>query len=162
MNNNHFITNVHFQDESNQVRIRVYALVDIDSNTLEYISANTPQSITSFSGSALPFKDEAQAYENTPNTGSIRLIKKKGDIVVQYPNAYYKEFGNIYVKPHVTLIYSTKGVRHAHNVMIADSVSSRSLTYPLGRTTPMFYQHDDVVTTQEARLRSNAYSTVFS
>ncbi len=69
--------------------------------TIVYWAPNPPTYGTSYSGSALPYHDSIQAYDNTPNIGAVKAVDRKFSFKVKYPNSYYVGLGSLYVAPHI-------------------------------------------------------------
>jgi hypothetical protein len=69
--------------------------------TIVYWAPNPPTYSTSYSGSALPYHDSIQAYDNTPNIGAVKAENRKFSFRVKYPNSYYVGLGSLYVPPHI-------------------------------------------------------------
>lgn len=74
---------------------------DTPDPTIVYWAPNPPTYSTSYSGSALPFHDSIQAYDNTPNIGAVKAINRKFEFKIKYPNSYYVGLGSLYVPPHI-------------------------------------------------------------
>ena len=72
-----------------------------DNPTIVYWAPNPPTYGTSYSGSALPYHDSIQAYDNTPNIGAVKAVDKKFSFKIKYPNSYYVGLGSLYVSPHL-------------------------------------------------------------
>jgi hypothetical protein len=156
----HFDFSIHGTNRYS-IELKVKAKIQIDSNKLEYIAANPPDFRTSFSGSGLPFANEEQAYENTPNKGSVTLDKMRNcsTIRIQTPNAYYIDLGNTFVKQHIQLVYYVNCKMHLLKVKVSDGIPYRSLTYPIQRESATFYESlwQLPVRSQEAIIRESAY-----
>lgn len=141
------------------IELKIKSTLKIDANKVDYIAAKPPDFRTSFSGSALPFYNEEQAYENTPTKGSVILNNNVGIIRFQKPNSYYVDLGNVFVKQHVQLHYTINNKKNVLNVKLSDGIPYRSLTYPSQRTSASFY--DSLwglpVRSQETIIRESAY-----
>lgn len=167
--------NYHFQETNDPryVTLKIVTSQSIDNNTIEYLAAHPPDTRNSFSGSALPFPNQTQAFHNTPTNGKFQLqivdnskkckedneCKKEGKLTFAIPNAYYTDLGNTYIKPHLNLRYKQNGVTKKLELNILDSIPHRTLTHPFERTSPLFYQPDNHVASQEVLLRKTAYPT---
>lgn len=153
----------YFQSDANDdrfVTLKIVSRKQIDDNIVEYMGAHPPDRRTSFSGSALPFPNEEHAYDNTPTKGRIVLDESKpptGELTFALPNAYYTNLGNDYIKPHLRLRWKEDGRSRETRIDLLDKVPFRTLTHPLERTSPHFYEHDDLVSSQESILRKNGY-----
>lgn len=114
---------------------------NVDDDVLYFVAPNPPDYRTSYSGSALPFHNENQAFENTPNKGKVVFKKNKASFGIKYPNSYYKNIGNIQVLPHVDLIYKISGKEYIFSYKLSENpIPYRSLTHPYTRLSPMFYE----------------------
>lgn len=153
----------YFQIDTNDARLVTMKIVSsekIDENRIEYLGAHPPDRRTSFSGSALPFPNEEHAYDNTPNRGQLMLDESEepsGELTFAFPNAYYVNLGNDYVKPHLRLRWKQNGTMRETRVDLLEKVPFRTLTHPLERTSPHFYENDDLVASQESLLRKSGY-----
>jgi hypothetical protein len=136
--------------------------------TIVYWAPNPPTYSSSYSGSALPYHDSIQAYDNTPNIGAIKADNRKFSFKIKYPNSYYVGLGSLYVPPHVhfkvceesekanvinniktNIDNSNNEVSNEksngyHTIQIDGGIPFRTLTYPAPpsknpRTSPMFY-----------------------
>lgn len=133
---------------------------------VDYIASAPPDYRASFSGSALPFASQAQALEDTPNTGTITGVSEPGarvTIPLLYPNSFY--VGSHLVHPTVFLRYKISNKRHAHiAVKIGESVPFRTLYPPSAWYDGASYyekKHEPPVTTQERVLVNSAYPADF-
>lgn len=113
---------------------------DIDNNKIEYIAAAPHEIKTSFSGSGLPFVDFHQAFENTPNSGTVNVLNKQTSIPLLYPNSFYIH-SNL-VKPTLFIRYKINGNYVYNQILVGNKVPYRSLYHPDDRYKkgPMFYK----------------------
>ena len=116
-------------------------------NNVVYFSAPSPPNFNeSFSGSGLPFKDEQQAYFNTPNIGTIKTINNEFELQILCPNSYYIDFNTI-KSPELSLKYNDKTI-----IVPLDkyTVPYRSLQYPNLRKTQqqVFYHRKNKIRSQ--------------
>jgi hypothetical protein len=147
-------------DSPYDISLGIKSLVKIDNNEIRYIAANPPDYITSFSGSALPFHNEEQAFDDTPNIGSVMLSDTNEAVInVFYPNSYYDELGNVLVKPHIKLFFNVNNTLKQVDVKLSEGIPYRSLTYPIHRSSCMFYDTLDSlpIRSQNDILRSSGY-----
>ena len=136
-----------------------------DDARVEYLAASPPESRSGFSGSGLPFASPRQAFDHTPNRGTVVTSgrdQRTATIVLKYPNAYYVGLGTVYVPPVLFLSYVSNGARKREAIRLGDGVPFRTLTYPAFNTRPrsscMFYDVGQLpVRTQEEILRASAY-----
>lgn len=144
------------------IKIHIISKKAIDDNTVYFIAPNPPDYRTSFSGSALPFHNKDQAFEDTHNKGKLVLDKKtnEGHIYLKYPNSYYIDLGNILVVPHVDLIFKSNNIEHIISYKLSDNpIPYRTLTHPYTRTSPLFYEPKSQypVTSQTQLLINSGY-----
>lgn len=160
---------------------------DIPNPIVIYWAPNPPTYSTSFTGSSLPYYDSIQAYDRTPNVGSVKCINNKFQFRIKYPNAYYVGLGTLYVPPHLHFkICTDKNIKddllnlnvsdlkkelddkknlNYHTIKIDDGVPFRTLTHPAPpteakRNSPMFYycsKEQLPVRGQEQVLRDSGY-----
>lgn len=140
----------------------------VKDEKLYYIAAAPPDYRATFSGSGLPFASQVQAFQNTPNKGTVRIpaYGSKFEIKLMTPNSYYVGLGTVYVPPTLYLEYINQhGVKRNVSVKISDGIPYRSLTHPgpgqnsAPRANAMFYatQFGLPVRSQEQILRDSAY-----
>lgn len=74
-------------------------------NKLYFYAANTPDRLTTFSGSGLPFPNKYIAFEGSPNIGRINVNKeKKFTLKLLRPNSYYDDNFEL-IEPEVIIKY---------------------------------------------------------
>lgn len=113
----------------------------IDNESLYFVAPNPPDYLTSYSGSALPFFNKEQAFDNTSNKGKVLFKKQTASFGIKYPNSYYKNLGNTLVVPHIDFLYSINGKEYIYSYKISDNpIPYRTLTHPYTRTSPSFYK----------------------
>lgn len=140
--------------------INIHTKQNIDNNTLYFIAPNPPDYRTSYSGSALPFFNKEQAFDNTSNKGKVLFKNKKASFGIKYPNSYYHDLGNTQVVPHIDLLYSINGKEYIYSYKLSDNpIPYRSLTHPYTRTSPLFYKPktEKTVASQSQLLCDTAY-----
>lgn len=129
----------------------------IDDNVMKYIAPNPPDYRSSFSGSALPYANEQQAFENTINVGEVRLTENKFSIDIATPNGYYEDFSNKIVPPQINIYYTIKGVDKNLIIELGNSIPFRTLSHQDNKN-EMFYLNEDLpIRTQEGVLNDSAY-----
>jgi hypothetical protein len=140
------------------MHIRGYFTENIDSDLIQYIAPSPPDYRASFSGSALPYANEAQAYEGTPNTGRVILKKNTFSFDIATPNSYYDNFSSVIVIPFVYINYKIGGVEKSLKINLANSsIPYRSLTHSANYN-EMFYSNENLpIRTQEAIIRDSKY-----
>jgi hypothetical protein len=98
-----------------------------------YIAASPPDYRTTYTGSALPFANQSQAFDNTPNKGTVRVQGGQFKLDLMYPNSYMVGLGSVTVPPMVHLEYKLlSGQKRNVSIKISDGIPYRSLTYPTG------------------------------
>lgn len=134
------------------------------SRYVKYWAANPPTYSQSFAGSGLPYPNENQAFENTPNQGVAEIKDGKFNFAVEYPNSYYKNMGTLYVPPQVKLQFCNENGDLNGKVMVlklGNGIPFRSLTWPRERNWnrgPLFYCNNNLpVRNQEQILRDSGY-----
>jgi hypothetical protein len=131
---------------------------DILDDHVHYIAPSPPKYNGSFSGSGLPYFSETQAYQNTPNVGSVR-VGSDGKFTIQLikPNSYYVDFDKL-TPPSVEIVYN----KSKTFIMTLDHerISYRTLSYPPLRITQgvEFYNRVLPVRSQERILRDSDYN----
>lgn len=149
-----------------QVQFRLAPVPD-NAAAVSYIAASPAEHRASYSGSALPFYSEQQAFERTPNRGNAKVLGgQAGDsdgaifsVRVQVPNAYYVGLGTVRVPPTLFVSYTSHGRRYRGALKLADGTPFRTLTYPQQRQDASFYATppDRPVRSQPDILRASAY-----
>lgn len=126
---------------------------------VSYSASSPPDTITSFSGSGLPYASKSQAYYNSPNVGRVKVnAEGRFTIHMKRPNSYYSDF-NTLATPYVRIAYN-----HGKDALVVrldyEKVAYRSLQHPVLRTQKkeMFYAKKLPIRSQEQLLRDSAYS----
>lgn len=136
----HHINTIDGAEDGYDIILHIEATVEIDDNKIYYSAAKSPDTRTSFTGSFLPFYNEEQAYDNSENVGFVTLdTNNKSTIKIKYPNAYYSDLGNTFVKPHIKIWFNKNSKKHEQIVKLSDGIGYRSLTHPYQRTSANFY-----------------------
>lgn len=150
--------------EDHDVEVKVTMHETVDGGIVRYFAASPPDYRSSFSGSGLPFANAEQAFQNTPNKGTVRLPAGSNTFVLRllYPNAYYVNLGSVLVPSVVHFRYTSGGQPRARAHVISTGVPYRMLTYPAQHTRSRhdagFYDNRDLpIRTQEQILRSYAF-----
>ena len=141
--------------------IRGYFTESIDDNVIQYISPAPPDYRSSFSGSALPYANEEQAFENTPNFGSVILKNNKFSFDISTPNGYYGDFTNKIVVPYVIINYKIAAVEKTLRINLDElTIPYRTLSHPEHRKNALFYSNQELpIRNQETLLRDSKYPT---
>lgn len=130
-----------------------------------YIAASPADHRATFTGSGLPFANQIQAFDNTPNVGMVELkgIDNSFEIDLMTPNSYIVGLGSVTVPPTLYLEYldGERKVRRV-SIKVSNGIPYRTMTYPMNpraRTGPEFYdsQFYIPVRSQEQILLDSAY-----
>lgn len=142
------ILEITLNDELNQAK-----------TTIEFWAAAPPTLGVSFSGSALPYYDAEQAFNNSPNIGKFTPHFKKSIIKLHTPNSYYSHLGTRLIESCVSVKITYDNVSVVELVNLGTTAPYRSLTYPSTRNSPMFYDRSHLQTprSQESILRASGY-----
>lgn len=136
------------------------------ASRVNYAAASPADRNGSFSGSGFPFTSETQAFDTTPNKGTLDVSSDGTySVEVVYPNSYYRRLGSDLVPPTLYISYLTGGRRVTVATEIGHPIPFRTLTYPAQRHDVMFYDRgsldmlnpDRDAMTQECMLRASGY-----
>lgn len=119
----------------------------VDSN-LKYYAPSPPDYRSSYPGSALPFASEKQAFQNTPNIGSVLLdSENRFEINLVKPNSFFNI--DTRIEPYVSIIYKYNGEIKNIKVQLGDTFKHKTI-----QSDPRdFPRNEDVVETQEKILK---------
>ena len=130
----------------------------------KYWASNKPTYSESYTGSAIPFPNEKLAFEGTDNKGLIKILNSRFEIVLDYPNSYYSDFGTKYVPPQVNIKFvdeNNQDISKVYTIKLGNGVPFRSQSWTKKRDWrdgPMFYYNPDLpIRTQEQILIDSAY-----
>lgn len=127
------------------------------NNKVYYYAANTPDRLTNFSGSGLPFPSREVAFEGTPNIGRklINNETKQFRLELLRPNTYYDENYEL-VEPEVIIKYVLKNNKtRVLNIPIDNKIPFRSLLQNKNKK-----EINKIIETQEKKLLKNQYPDV--
>lgn len=148
----------------NDLQIQGKIIDQVKDNKIFYIAANGADRRASFSGSGLPFANQQQAFDFTPNVGEIKLgIDNTFVIDLITPNSYLVGLGSVTVPPSLFIQYfRPDGEKRMITIRVAEPIPYRTLTYPLDprpRKDATFYDSQFMfpVTTQEQHFYDSAY-----
>ena len=104
----------------------------VKDNKLFYIAASPADHRATFTGSGLPFYNQIQAFDNTPNVGIAEVNGNSFEIRLMTPNSYMVGLGSVTIPPTVYIEYvdihgETKNV----SIKVSNGIPYRTLTYPL-------------------------------
>jgi hypothetical protein len=134
-----------------------------DPKYIKFWAANSPDYISSFSGSGLPYPNEEVAFENTPNKGVIKVVNNMFNFLIHYPNSYYQNMGSVLVPPCVKMILvdsNNMQLSQIYEVKLGDGIPFRTLDFSPMRNWnigPLFYQNIPLVTTQEKIFENSGF-----
>ena len=136
---------------------------DVKDNTLFYIAAKQAHRNFSFAGSGLPYANQEQAFDNTPNKGTVQLVDNKFTIILkEMPSNYMMHLGTVQVPPTIYVQYRDMqdNVKTASYIVNTQGVPYRHLTYPEQRRDVSFYETQFKLwpRSQESILRSSEYN----
>ena len=130
----------------------------------KYWASNKPTYIQSFSGSSIPFPNEKLAFEGSENKGLVKVVNNIFEIVLDFPNSYYTDFGTVLVPPQINIKFvdgNQEDISKVYSVKLGNSVPFRSQSWTKKRNWddgPMFYSNPNLpVRTQEQILIDSAY-----
>lgn len=134
---------------------------DFGNSKILFWAPNPPTYLNSYSGSGLPYPNATIAYENTVNKGTTTCKNGEFQFQIEFPNAYYRGLGTVYVPPcyHVKKCGSSK----MYTFEINQGIPYRMLTYPMrsedvDRESTDFYDVSfQGVRTQEQILRASSF-----
>ena len=151
----------------NKFDVVIRGRVQENVSEIYYLAAAPPDYRATYTGSALPFSSQIQAFENTPNLGKVPVVNGHFEIKMLYPNSYMVGLGSVRVPPTVFLEYKTPmGDVRKFSVKVSEGIPYRSLTYPYqrcARKDATFYSVHHCLPirkNQEAILRDSAYPTM--
>jgi hypothetical protein len=131
---------------------------------IRYLAASSADRRASYSGSGFPFHNVEQAFSQSPNKGSFKLIGNAFEIPLVFPNSYYIQLGRELVPPTLFINYKNlSGEKRVVEIKLSDPIPYRFLGYPsqftLARNGAEFYHahHNLPVRSQEQVLRDSAY-----
>ena len=132
----------------------------VKDGKLTYAAAAPADRRASYSGSGLPFFNAAQAFEHTPNIGTVSTdAGGRFVITLTMPNAYYIGLGSTYVPPTIYLTWNNGQTSVDRSVQLAEGIPYRKLTYPWQRVDASFYgsMWSLPVRSQEQVFRDSVY-----
>ena len=155
-----YLENQHIKCKIIRDNVNITIECEINEETLDnkiyYFAANTPDRLTTFSGSGLPFPNKEVAFEGSSNIGRkiINNKNKKFSLNLLRPNSYYKDDYTI-VEPEVIIKFLLKNKK------------TRVLTIPIDNKIPHRYllmnknkDKELKIETQEKKLLRNQYPNI--
>ena len=132
-----------------------------------YLAADPLELRHSYSGSALPFHNNNQAFCKKKNIGETNIIDNKFNFTIKMPNSYYINLGNQLIKPTLYLRFDNT---EFESIVLQEQTPYRYLHHPSIKlynnvekiyepSSPLFYNNifNLPYRTQEQILRANAY-----
>lgn len=130
----------------------------------KYWASNKPTYCQSYSGAGIPFPNEKMAFEGNQNNGIVKVINGNFEILVDYPNSYYTDFGTVYVPPQINIQFvdsNNNDISKVYTIKLGNGIPFRSQSWSKKRNWndgPMFYYNPDLpIRTQEQILIDSAY-----
>ena len=134
---------------------------------IKFWASAPPTYTTSFTGSGLPYPNEYEAFQNTPNQGVVEINEFRFSFPLRYPNSYYKEMGRLYVPPQVKFQFCNNKGENIGNVQVlnlGNGIPFRTLNFSKKRNMndgPMWFCNNNLhVRSQEQILRDSGYPAV--
>lgn len=125
-------------------------------NKVYYYAANTPDRLTNFTGSGLPFPSKDVAFEGSPNIGRMIINEtKQFKLELLRPNSYYDDNYEL-VEPEVIIKYFLKNNKtRVLNIPIDNKIPYRSLIQNKNKE-----DKHKIIETQEKKLLKNQYPNI--
>lgn len=149
--------------------IKVKGRIDeqVKGGKIYYIAAAPADHRATYTGSGLPFSNQIQAFDNTPNAGTVDIgMDNSFEIDLMTPNSYMVGLGSITVPPTLYIQYiNSMNEPKTVTVKVSDGIPYRTLTYPTvprPRSDASFYdsQFDLQVRSQEQILIEAGYPRI--
>jgi len=154
------------EDNDNKSDIVVSGMIHdaIKGNVVHFLASNPMERRSSFTGSGFPYANSEQAFEGTPNKGSLQNIAGAFRIPLLFPNSFYTDVGNSLIPPSLFLKWTSfSGEERRATIKLGDPVTYRFLSYPKEYTMPRedatFYHahHNLPVRSQEQVFKDSVY-----
>jgi hypothetical protein len=131
----------------------------IDNNEFKYIAPSPPDFRSSFSGSALPYSSEEQAFYNTINKGHVTLVADNKFIFkITTPNSYVDGFSENVIEPYIIFFYSKDNEVKKLKINLNNYIPFRSITHPIDRNAEFYNNINHLpIRTQEQILIDSQY-----
>ena len=160
------ITPVDNTNDNNKNDIIVSCMIHdiVKGNVVHFIASNPLDRHSSFNGSGFPYANSEQAFEGTPNKGSLQSVAGTFKIHLLFPNSFYTDLGNSLIPPSLFLKWtSLSGEERRATIKLGDPVPYRFLSYPkeytMAREDATFYHahHNLPVRSQEQVFKDSVY-----
>ena len=150
--------------------IKIVGRIDdrLGDKRVYYIAAAPADHRATFTGSGLPFANQLQAFEGTPNVGVVNVneLDNSFEIELMTPNSYMVGLGSVLVPPTLYMEY-LDGDRKVRRIAIkvSNGIPYRMLTYPMvprPRSSVQFYDSQFYlpVRSQEQILLDSGYPLI--
>lgn len=105
----------------------------VKDNKIFYIAAAPADHRANYTGSGLPFYNQIQAFENTPNIGIINIgYNNTFEIKLLTPNSYMVGLGSVTIPPTLYIEFiDLNGKKKNISIKVSNGIPYRTLTYPL-------------------------------
>ncbi len=156
-------------DENDKHDIVVSGMIHdtIKDNIVYFLASNPLDRRTSFNGSGFPYANPEQAFEATPNKGTVQATMGSFKIPLLFPNSFYVNLGNNLIAPSLFLKWTTFSGEERHaTIKLGNPVPYRFLQYPkeytLARIDATFYHahHNLPVRSQEQVFKDSIYPSI--
>jgi hypothetical protein len=127
---------------------------------VSYIAARPAERRTSYTGSAMPYANYAQAFEGTPNKGEHLIMDGFVTVNISRPNAFYTCLGRVRVPPTLYIRFKSDGAWKEYAMKLSNGAVHKRLSHPSSRRDAMFYKSlsELPVRSQERILRDSSQS----
>jgi hypothetical protein len=105
----------------------------VENNKIFYIAASPADHRANYSGSGLPFYNQLQAFDNTPNIGTLDVgYDNSFEIKLLTPNSYMVGLGSVTIPPTLYIEFvDLNGNKKDISIKVSNGIPYRTLTYPL-------------------------------
>jgi hypothetical protein len=124
----------HIKQVSNfDLEIQGRIIEPVKNNEVFYVAAAPADYRASYTGSGLPFANQIQAFEGSPNIGSLRLDGNNAfSIKIMIPNSYLVGLGSVTVPPTLYIEYiNMHDQSRTISIKLSNGIPYRTLTYPM-------------------------------
>lgn len=135
----------------------------VKDNMIYYFASAPADYRATYTGSGLPFYNQIQAFDNTPNTGTIKLTNNRFSINLTLPNSYMIGLGSVVIPPTLYIKYiNLENKNKVVSIELSKGIPFRHLTYPIERHTADFYatQFNLPVRSQEQIIIDSSYPKI--
>jgi hypothetical protein len=150
----------------NKSDIRVKGVIEdiVKGGKIVYVAAAPADHRASYTGSGLPFANQLQAFDNTPNRGEVILGPHNSfEIDLIMPNSYMVGLGSVKVPPTLYVEYVNREDEvELISIRLSEGIPYRTMTWPMdprARSGADFYDSQFYleVRSQEKILRDAGY-----